>query len=64
MALALVAHGSPFFHSCVRLPFQRGRTTGIRRGGDSGTVEVAALRPPDSVLSQGEEEEWEPEVTA
>lgn len=68
MALALVAHGSPFFGSCVRLRFQRAgqqKLDGEGRGGKRDCVEVAAFEPPDSVLSWGEEEEeWEPEVTA
>lgn len=71
MALALVAHGSPFFGSCVRLRFQRAGQQKLDGegwwwgGAKRDCVEVAALKPPDSVLSWGEEEEeWEPEVTA
>lgn len=71
MALGLVAHGSPFFGSCVRQRFQRAGQQKLDgegwwwEGGKRGCVEVAALEPPDSVLSWGEEEEeWEPEVTA
>lgn len=45
-------------HSLVlhEIEVSKGWTTKIRRGGDSGTVEVAALKPPILSSPRGREE--------